>query len=283
MKIQAFTAAAMTAFAANSLLCRMALGEGLVDAASFSTLRAVSGAVLLVAMALPAWLRDGRPKADPMAVLTLFAYLVLFAFAYLTLSAGTGALLLFGAVQLTMFTVALRSGERFGAVAWFGLGLAVSGLIYLVAPGVTAPDPVGTALMTGAGIAWGIYSLRGRGQGNPLGSTANNFLFSVPLCVLVSLLSLDDWHITAAGAGLAVASGAIASGIGYVIWYAALRGLSASGAATVQLSVPVIAALGGVVLLAEPLTLRLMLSSLAVLGGIALVLTRKQPRNGQTR
>ncbi len=279
MKTQAFTAAAMTAFAANSLLCRMALGEGLIDAASFSSIRAVSGAVLLLVMVLPAWRKEGRPKADPLAVLTLFSYLVLFAFAYLTLSAGTGALLLFGAVQLTMFAVALHSGERFTAAAWFGLALAVGGLVYLVAPGVTAPDPLGAVLMGGAGVSWGIYSLRGRGAGNPLGSTANNFLLSIPLCLVVSLLAFGEWRLTASGAVLAIASGAIASGIGYVIWYAALTGLSATSAATVQLSVPVIASLGGVVLLAEPLTLQLVLSSLAVLGGIALVLMRRQRAN----
>lgn len=276
LKTQALTAAAMTAFAANSLLCRLALGEGLIDAASFATLRVFSGALLLFGLILPTWRREGRPATDLAAVLALFAYMVLFAFAYLSLSAGTGALLLFGAVQLTMFARALHAGERFRGVAWLGLLLAVAGLVYLVAPGVTAPDPLGAFLMVGAGIAWGVYSLRGRGAGNPLSSTANNFILSVPLCLLVSVLFAGQWHLSAMGALWAVVSGAIASGIGYVIWYAALKGLTASQAATVQLSVPVIAALGGVALLDEPLTLRLILASTAVLGGIALVLVKRQ-------
>ena len=276
MKTQAFTAAAMTAFAANSLLCRLALGEGLIDAASFASVRVISGALLLVALALPSWRRVGRPAVDPLAVFSLFAYLALFAFAYLTLSAGTGALLLFGAVQMTMFARALHSGERFWAVGWIGLALAIAGLVYLVAPGVTSPDPLGASLLAGAGIAWGLYSVRGRGAGNPLGSTANNFLFSIPLCLAVSLVYLGQWHVTATGVLWAVLSGAVASGIGYVIWYAALKGLNAASAATVQLSVPVIAALGGVALLGEPLTLRMVLSGTAVLGGIALVLLQNQ-------
>jgi drug/metabolite transporter (DMT)-like permease len=276
IKTHALTAAAMTAFAANSLLCRLALGAGLTDAASFATLRVSSGAVMLLALALPSWLRSGRPAVDPLSVLSLFAYMILFAFAYLTLSAGTGALLLFGAVQLTMFVTAIRAGERFRPVAWFGLALAFSGLVYLVAPGVTSPDPVGAALMAGAGIAWGVYSLRGRGVGNPLSATANNFLFCIPLCLVVSLLFMDRWHLTAMGVAWAILSGAVASGLGYVVWYAALKGLSAASAATVQLSVPVIAALGGVALLGEPLTYRIVLSSAAVLGGIALVLIQRQ-------
>ena len=268
LKIQALTAAAMVAFAANSLLCRLALGQGLIDAASFANLRVSSGAILLLFLALPAWRKSGRPAADPVGVISLFAYMVLFAFAYLTLSAGTGALLLFGAVQLTMFARALRSGERFRAVAWLGLLIAVTGLVILLAPGVTSPDPLGALLMTGAGIAWGVYSLRGRAAANPLSTTAINFLTCIPLCLLMSLFFLHQFHLTSMGIAWAVVSGAI--------WYAALRGLSAGKAATVQLSVPVIAALGGILLLDEPLTLRITLSSLAVLGGIALVLVQRQ-------
>jgi drug/metabolite transporter (DMT)-like permease len=254
----------------------LALGQGLIDAASFASVRVMSGALLLAVMAWPAWRRAGLPRIDLRAVLGLFAYLVLFAFAYLSLSAGTGALLLFGAVQLTMFAAALRSGERFAGWSWLGLGLAIGGLVYLVAPGVTAPDPLGALLMAGAGIAWGVYSLRGRGVVNPLQSTAANFIYAVPFCLAVSLFTVDQWAVTPGGVGLAVASGAVASGIGYAVWYAALRGLSAGSAATVQLSVPVITALGGVLLLAEPLTGRMLLSGLAVLGGIALVLSRQR-------
>jgi drug/metabolite transporter (DMT)-like permease len=267
----------MVAFAANSLLCRLALGEGHIDAASFTTVRVLSGALTLLLIVLPRWRRDGRQPADWRAAAMLFAYMAFFSFAYLSLSAGAGALLLFGAVQLTMFAVALRSGESFTGWAWIGLGLAVAGIVYLVSPGVTAPDPLGTLLMVVAGVAWGFYSLLGRRAQDPLEATANNFLLSIPLVMAVSLFFLGDLQLSGRGVVLAIASGSIASGLGYVIWYAALRGLKATSAATVQLSVPVIAAIGGVILLAEPVTVRLVLASLATLGGIALVLTQRTP------
>jgi drug/metabolite transporter (DMT)-like permease len=269
------TVLAMLAFAANSLLCRQALGQGLIDAASFAGLRILSGALVLLAFMWPAWRRRGRAPLNQWAVITLFCYMVFFAFAYRSLDAGTGALILFGSVQLTMFLRALQSGERFSPLAWSGLALAVAGLVYLVLPGVTAPDPLGAALMAVAGVSWGIYSLLGRHAPRPLEATANNFLFSVPLAALVSLAFLERAHVTPGGLGLAVASGAIASGLGYVAWYAALRGLTASRAATVQLSVPAIAGLGGVVFLGEGVTLRLLLASAATLGGIALVLMQR--------
>jgi len=270
----ALTSAAMVAFAANSVLCRLALGAGLIDAASFATVRTVSGAVILGIILV---LRSGKVRAKPdwRSVVTLYLYMVFFAFAYLSLSAGTGALVLFGAVQLTMFIVALRSGEHFSPLSWVGLVLAIGGLVYLVSPGVTAPDPLGAALMAVAGIAWGFYSLVGRSAGDPTEATAYNFILSVPLVVITSLVFLGDFQVSPAGAAYAVASGAIASGIGYVIWYAALRGLTATGAATVQLSVPVIAALGGVMLMSEDVTARLVVASVATLGGVALVLTQR--------
>ena len=268
------TAAAMVAFAANSVLCRLALGAGLIDAASFATVRTISGAVMLGVILL---LRRKPVTAKPdwRSVLTLYLYMVFFAFAYLSLSAGTGALILFGAVQLTMFTVALRSGEHFSAVSWAGLLLASAGLIYLVSPGLSAPDPLGAALMTVAGVSWGFYSLVGRSSGDPTEATAHNFLYAVPLVVVTSLVFVGDFEVTPAGAAYAVASGAVASGIGYAIWYTALKGLSGTGAATVQLSVPVIAAIGGVLLLSEAVTLRLIVASAATLGGVALVLTQR--------
>lgn len=270
----ALTAAAMAAFAANSVLCRLALGASLIDAASFATIRTVSGAVIL---GIILTLRPGKVRAKPdwRSIVTLYLYMVFFAFAYLFLSAGTGALVLFGAVQLTMFIVALRSGEHFSPISWAGLVLAIGGFVYLVSPGVTAPDPLGAALMAVAGIAWGFYSLVGRSAGDPVEATAYNFIFSVPLVVITSLVFLGDFQLSPTGAAYAVASGAIASGIGYVIWYAALRGLTATSAATVQLSVPVIAAIGGVLLMSEDVTLRLVVASLATLGGVALVLTQR--------
>jgi len=268
------TVAAMIAFAANSVLCRLALGAGLIDAASFATVRTISGAVMLGAILL---LRRKAVTAKPdwRSALTLYLYMVFFAFAYLSLSAGTGALILFGAVQLTMFTMALRSGEHFSAISWAGLVLAIAGLVYLVSPGLTAPDPLGAALMTIAGISWGFYSLVGRSSGDPTEATAHNFLYAVPLVVVTNLVFIAGFEVTAAGAAYAVASGAIASGIGYTIWYAALKGLTGTGAATVQLSVPVIAAMGGVLLLSEAVTLRLIVASAATLGGVALVLTQR--------
>ena len=276
----ALTVAAMLAFAANSLLCRMALQHGGIDAASFGSIRLVAGALTLM---LVVRLRSGRGpagRADWLAAAMLFAYVAFFSFAYLSLSAGTGALILFGAVQLTMLGAGLRAGEMFGPVAWSGFVLAVAGLIYLVSPGVTAPPALGAALMAVAGVAWGVYSLRGRGVADPLAATARNFVRAAPMALLLSALlaGTGSAHADAAGIALAVASGALTSGIGYVIWYAALPSLTAMRAATVQLSVPLIAAFGGVIFLSEAITPRLAFASVAILGGIALVLRARAPR-----
>ena len=267
------TALAMAAFAGNSVLCRMALGAGVIDAASFATVRIASGGLVLAL--LLTWRRRKPARADWRTVAGLFAYVAFFSFAYMTLTTGTGALILFGAVQLTMFGVALRAGDRFSGASWAGLVLAVGGLVYLVSPGLTAPDPLGATLMAIAGIAWGAYSLLGRGTADPLAATASNFIFCIPLVALVSLVFLQDLHLTAQGMLLAILSGGVTSGIGYAIWYEALKGLSAMQAATVQLSVPAIAAIGGVLLLAESVTLRLVLASLATLGGVWIVLTQR--------
>lgn len=274
LRTLALTTAAMLAFAANSVLCRLALGAHLIDAASFATIRTVAGAALLgILLALRPGAHGGRPNWK--SVVTLYLYMVFFSFAYLSLSAGTGALVLFAAVQLTMFVVALRSGEHFPAPSWVGLALAIAGLVYLVSPGVTAPDPLGATLMAVAGISWGVYSLVGRSASDPVVATAHNFIYSVPLVVATSLVFMGRFQVSAAGVAYAIASGAIASGIGYVIWYAALRGLRATSAATVQLSVPVIAAIGGVVLMSEVVTMRLVIASIATLGGVALVLLQR--------
>jgi len=270
------TLVAMCAFAANSLLCRLALGRDLIDPASFTSLRVASGAAILCLIVLLRG-KTGKPRrsANWRAPAALFAYMAFFSFAYLTLSAGTGALILFATVQLTMFVVAVRDGERFAMMSWAGLILAVLGLIYLVSPGIAAPNPLGAALMAIAGIAWGFYSLLGRAAANPLGATAWNFSCALPLVLLVSFVFLPDAIASVEGIVLAVSSGAIASGCGYVIWYAALSGLTASRAATVQLSVPIIAAFGGIALLSEDITLRLVISSLATLGGITMVLAQR--------
>lgn len=271
----ALTVVAMLAFAANSLLCRLALGQGLIDAASFATIRVASGATVLSLIMLRQWRVRGRARADWRSAAMLFTYVACFSFAYLTLSAGTGALILFSAVQLTMFSVALRGGEHFALLSWVGLAAAMFGLVYLVSPGLAAPDPLGAALMTLAGISWGVYSLRGRNVADLLESTASNFICATPLVVVVSMLFMNDFHVTRTGLALAVLSGAVASGLGYVIWYAALRGLTGTRAATVQLSVPVIAAFGGVVLLSEQITPRLLVASVATLGGVWLVLIQR--------
>jgi drug/metabolite transporter (DMT)-like permease len=271
----ALTAVAMLAFAGNSLLCRLALGRGEIDPASFTTIRIASGALMLLAIVL-ARHRRGVTRSHSgggwRAAVMLLGYAALFSFAYRSLGAGTGALILFGAVQLTMFGAALRSGERFPLFAWGGLALAIGGLVWLVLPGVTAPDPKGAALMAAAGVCWGFYSLAGRGGTDPLGATTRNFLYALPAALIVSLIGLRDIGISANGALLAVASGAITSGCGYVIWYAALRNLSATQAAIVQLTVPIIAAFGGVMFLGEGLSTRLLLASVLTLGGVAIVL-----------
>ncbi|MDM0117099.1 DMT family transporter [Variovorax sp. J22R133] len=272
----ALTTVAMLAFAANSILCRLALQHGGIDPASFASVRLVAGALTLgLFVRIGARQPAARKRVDWLAALMLFAYVAFFSFAYLSLSAGTGALILFGAVQITMLGAGLRSGESFGLWGWVGFLLAVGGLAWLMSPGVAAPAPLGAALMAIAGVAWGIYSLRGRGVADPLAATAGNFARAAPLALIVSVVLASQAHADASGLALAIASGAITSGIGYVIWYAALPGLSALRAATVQLSVPLIAALGGVVFMAEAITPRLALASVAILGGIAIVLSRK--------
>lgn len=277
------TALAMVAFAANSLLCRLALGAGEIDAASFTTVRVVSGALTLVLISYAQRRPPSRSNADWRSAAALFAYMIFFSFAYISLGAAAGALILFGAVQLTMFGVALSSGERFPALAWLGLAVAAAGLVYLVSPGLTAPDPLGAALMAIAGIAWGVYSLLGRRADNPLSATTMNFIYCAPLVALVSVIALSQVHLSLTGVAYAIASGALASGCGYVIWYAALRGLTAGRAATVQLSVPVIAAMGAVLLLSEAITLRLVLASVATLGGVALVLAQRTTPPSKSR
>jgi len=272
----ALTGAALIAFAANSLLCRWALGQHHIDAASFSTLRVIAGAVTL-GIILMARNRGVFPRLAPdwRSVAALCAYMLGFSFAYLSLSAGTGALILFGCVQLTMFIVSLRGGEAFSALSWGGLGVAFAGLIYLVSPGLSAPDPLGAVLMGAVGVAWGAYSLLGRGAKDPLATTAANFAFSVPVVLAASIIAFSQMHLSQTGLLLAVASGAIASGCGYVIWYAALRGLSGTRAAVVQLAVPVIAAIAGVAFLGEHVTMRLLIASAATLGGVAIVLAQR--------
>ena len=273
------TTVAMVAFAGNSLLCRLALKHTAIDPASFTTLRLVSGAAFLWALAR---IRsaDGTSTESWKSAAALFGYAIAFSLAYVTLPAATGALLLFGAVQATMIGYGRWRGERFGQRQLVGFVAALAGLVSLLLPGVTAPPFGGAILMLAAGIAWGVYSLRGKGPGDPTATTAGNFLRAAPLALIVSVVAIAWFRFDALGAAYAIASGTIASGVGYAIWYAALPGLTATSAATAQLSVPLIAALGGVVLLDEPFTWRLVVAGIAILGGIALVvLDRKVIRN----
>lgn len=270
------TTLAMIAFAGNSLLCRAALKETAIDPASFTSIRLISGALTL-------WLitrfNSNTGQGNWLSALALFAYAAGFSFAYIDLSAATGALLLFGAVQVTMIGYGLFSGERLSSLQLVGLLFAFGGLTGLLLPGLSAPPLFGSVLMLGAGVAWGVYSIRGRGKGDPTNVTAGNFLRAAPIAVVLGLLMINrasfDLSLNNTGFGYAVASGALASGIGYAIWYTALPSLRAATAATVQLSVPVIATLGGVLLLGETLTLRLVLASVAILGGILLVISGK--------
>jgi drug/metabolite transporter (DMT)-like permease len=271
------TVAAMFCFAANSLLCRLALAPKLIDAATFTTLRVVSGAAMLcLVICLQRRSFPRLDRANPRSVAFLFAYFVFFSFAYVRLDAGSGALILIGAVQLTMFSVAFWEGERFSALQWIGLSVALLGFVYLVLPGAHAADSLGAVLMTISGIAWGCFSLVARGASDPVETNAANLIACVLPATVISLLAAHDLEATAAGMILAITSGGIATGIGYVVWYFALRGLPATHAATVQLSIPALVAFGGVGLLSEPLTIRVLVASAMMLGGIGLVVQRVQ-------
>lgn len=271
----ALTAVALVAFAANSILCRMALLGGRIDPASFTAIRLASGAVAL--WLVLAWRSRGVPRVAGhwRSAAALLAYAVGFSLAYVSLDVGTGALILFGAVQLTMIASGLRAGERPRATEWFGLVMAFAGLVVLVRPGLAAPAPFGAALMAAAGVAWGVYSLRGRGSSAPIRDTAGNFLILIPAAAVLILVPGLDRSWTMRGVLLATASGALASGAGYAVWYAALPALTATRAALVQLLVPVIAAAGGVALLGEHIPLRLPAAAALVLGGVALAVTTR--------
>jgi drug/metabolite transporter (DMT)-like permease len=270
------TLLALIAFAANSVLCRLALGTLRIDAASFTSVRLVSGALtLLLILAL-------RPGTEPLirrvtagswrGASYLLLYAACFSFAYVQLDTATGALLLFGSVQLTMIIVSLLRGERLAWLEWLGLWIAIGGFLFLIIPGLTAPTRLGFILMVISGIAWGFYTLNGRGSRRPLADTAGNFIRAAPFTLLLYLPFTDSILISSAGFWLAVASGALASGIGYTLWYTVLPTLTGIAASVLQLSVPVLAALGGVVIVSEVLTIHLLLATLMLLGGIAVFL-----------
>ena len=278
MAVVTLTALTMAAFAANSLLCRMALGDPLVDPVSFTTIRLVSGAAALAVIARIAAGRESRQhsKASWGSGFALFTYAAAFSLAYVSLTAAMGALILFGAVQVTMLGAALTSGERLGPSQWVGSVTAIGGLVYLVLPGISAPDPIGALLMCASGIAWGVYSIRGKGAPAPVAMTAGNFLRSAPFAIAASVIALSRVHMEPTGILLALASGTVTSGLGYVLWYRVLRSLTTAQASIVQLSVPVLAAFGGVAFLSEDVSARLAAASALILGGVALAVLRGQ-------
>lgn len=275
------TAGALVLFAANSVVCKLALGRGAIDPAGFTVIRLTSGAaVLFLLVKFSGSGNETIARGSWVSAGMLFLYAVCFSYAYMTLEAGTGALILFGAVQLTMIAGAIASGERPGPMEWAGGIAAFSGLVYLVFPGLVSPSPAGSCLMVTAGIAWGFYSINGKGVKFPLAETKNNFIRSL---AFAGLLLLPMWQaaspITPWGVLLALISGALASGVGYALWYAVVLQIKTAQAGIVQLLVPVLAALGGILFLEEQITLRLMVSTLIISGGICLSLAG-QTRNG---
>ena len=277
IKIIASTVFALFAFAANSVLCRLALGENAIDAASFTTIRLLSGiTILFVLITLTRKANQQetkfKSKGSWLAAIMLFIYAVAFSFGYISLDTGTGALILFGAVQITMIISNVISGNKLHFSEWLGLALAFTGFVYLIIPSLTTPSLLGFVLMSISGMAWALYTLLGRKSKDALSDTAYNFLRTSPLILALLVFGLNNANISTMGVILAVLSGAIASGIGYYVWYIALAGLSVTQAAVVQLFVPVIAALGGVIFTSEVITLRLIESSGLVLGGILMVI-----------
>ena len=275
LRVLILTLITMIAFAGNSLLCRFALKNTEIDPASFTSIRILSGAMALLLLLK---IRSGSSKISGSwrSAIALFAYAAAFSFAYVTLEAGIGALLLFSAVQVTMIGYGLYSGERLSIKQTLGFILALGGLIWLMLPGVSAPPLLGSLLMICAGISWGIYSLRGRGVGDPASMTAGNFLRAAIPAILLSIIFVQSMRIDKMGVLYAILSGAFASGAGYFIWYMALKGLKATTASIVQLSVPIIAAIGGIIFLSESITVRLLVSSVAILGGIFIVVSEKR-------
>ena len=269
---------ALIAFAANSVLNRLALSNGSIDAPSFTIIRLLSGAIVLfiILSIKNTKISSSSSKGSWISSLMLFTYAITFSLAYITLDTATGALILFAAVQISMLLISLFTGTRLSSAEWLGVFTAFTGFVYLVYPDLGTPSAKGFILMSIAGTAWGVYTLNGRGSQDALADTAYNFIRTSPLVLILLLLSYSKANYSSQGIILAMLSGAIASGIGYTFWYAALKGLSSTQAAVVQLSVPVIAALGGVLFVSEQITQRLVISIVFILGGILLVVLGKK-------
>lgn len=277
MKITLCTIFALLAFAGNSVLCRLALGENTIDAASFTSIRLLSGIIVLMALvSISRKNSESKSKGSWFAALMLFVYALTFSYAYISLDTGTGALILFGSVQIMMIVVGIITGNKLHTVEWVGLIVAFSGIVYLVAPSFTTPSLTGFILMMIAGSAWAFYTLSGRGSNNPLRDTAYNFLRTSPLLVILIIFALQNAHISSEGVIIAIISGAVCSGLGYSIWYVALPGLTVTQAAVIQLFAPIIAAIGGVIFTYEEITLHLVFSSCLVLGGVLIVILGKR-------
>jgi len=273
-RIGLLTVLSLLAFAGNSVLCRIALKETEIDAATFTSVRLISGALVLCLISI-VFRRKQRGKGNWTSAFALFVYAAAFSFAYISLSAATGALILFASVQASMIGHSVWRGDRFQTPQILGLGVAFTGLVGLLLPGLSSPPLIPSVLMLASGVAWAVYTLRGKGAGDPTRVTSGNFLRAAVVSLPLLVLFLSDVNFDSVGMVYAIASGAIASGLGYSLWYSVLPWLKATSAATVQLSVPMIAAFGGILMLGESLTLRFVFASLAILGGIALVLTNK--------
>lgn len=269
---------ALIAFAANNLLCRMALGSHVIDPVSFTTIRLVSGALALIALS---WVlgrskTTSKTKGSWGSGFLLFVYAAAFSMAYVSLSTGIGALFLFGSVQMTMIVAAIKSGEKIGPMQWVGSTAAICGLFYLVLPGISAPNHLGAMLMCVSGIAWGVYSIRGKYVSASFAMTAGNFTRSAPMALIVSLIAFHRVHLDAFGILLALISGIVTSGLGYVLWYMTLHRLTITQASVLQLTVPVLSTLGGIAFLSEQLSARLIIASAMILGGMVLTLVKRK-------
>ncbi|MEO9458053.1 MAG: DMT family transporter [Lentilitoribacter sp.] len=280
MRIFLLTTITMIAFGANSIFGRVALEGDAIDPSSYSFIRLLSGAIML---AILVGVSSGVSKknlshGNIISALCLFAYAAAFSFSYVNIETGVGALILFACVQAVMIGWALYKGDRPSLFEWLGITVAFGAFIWLVSPGLEAPDPIAATLMAISGIAWGAYSLRGKSSSDPLKATAGNFLLSVPMGLVLLFITISSSQVTVFGVILAIASGAITSGMGYALWYKVLPQLTATRASIVQLTVPVVAGIGGLIFLSEPLTFRFVLASALILGGVAISIVMKANR-----
>ncbi|SET63382.1 DMT family transporter [Thalassotalea agarivorans] len=271
MKTIMLTCLALLAFAANSVFCRLALAEGEIDAASFTVIRLVSGAFVLALILAASKSSKSRSKGSWLAAISLFAYAAAFTYAYLSLDTATGAVILFATVQITMIVISVIQGVRPSISQWLGISIALIGFVYLMLPGVSVPSYLGFSLMALSGVSWALYTVLGKGSKHPLSDTCFNFVRTLPIACLLLIVALNNGYVSLSGVMYAIASGALASGVGYTIWYIAIKGLSSIQAAVVQLLVPVLAGAGGIMFADEQLTYRLAISSALILFGILLV------------